>query len=77
MVRPERAKVHSPGHRPGWFDRSKCALKGQKYKNTDDEEKHFCPYRAQIQHIKLPRAMPWAMDFCPFGACSKAHSQLK
>ena len=43
MVRPERAKVHSPGHRPGWFDRSKCALKGQKYKNTDDEEKTLLP----------------------------------
>ena len=37
-VRPERATVHSPGQRPGWFDRRKCALKGQKYKNTGDEK---------------------------------------
>ena len=76
VVRPARAKVHSPGQRPGWVQPTMFALQGQKYKNTGDEEKHFCPYRAHILYIKLPRALPWALDFCPFGACSKAHSHL-
>ena len=33
---------------------------------------HFCPYRAQATRHIIPRAplrLPWAMNFCPFGAC--------
>ena len=43
VVRPERAKVHSPGQRPGWVQPTMFALKGQKYKNTGDEEITLLP----------------------------------
>jgi len=33
------------------------------------EIESFCPYRATVLHTKLPRAMPWAVSFCPFRAC--------
>ena len=29
----------------------------------------FCPYRATGLHPSLPRALPWAMSYCPFRAC--------
>ena len=31
--------------------------------------KCFCPYRATGYRPKQPRALPWAMSFCPFRAC--------
>ena len=28
--------------------------------------KSFCPYRATLFLLTLPRVLPWAMSFCPF-----------
>ncbi len=28
----------------------------------------FCPFRAHFAAVNLPRVLPWAMRFCPFGA---------
>ena len=25
----------------------------------------FCPYRAKMDNLLIPRAMPWARSFCP------------
>ena len=38
-------------------------------KTFSRKKESFCPYRAISLHPSLPRALPWAMSFCPFRAC--------
>ena len=58
--RPERAKAHSLGQRPGLHDaRGSPPCKG----------KSFYTYSAKnLMATQKPRAMPWAVSCCPFGA---------
>ena len=37
-------------------------------KTLSRKKESFCPYRATGLHPSLPRALPWAMSFCPFRA---------
>ena len=69
--RPERPSATSPGQRPGLYDARGCPpCKG----------KSFCTFSAKIPTpTQKPRAMPWAVSCCPFGAslgarcCSGRH----
>ena len=58
--RPERPSATSPGQRPGLYDaRGSPPCKG----------KSFCTYSANNPTAtQKPRAMPWAISCCPFGA---------
>ena len=38
-------------------------------KTFSRKKESFCPYRATGLHPSLPRALPWAMSYCPFRAC--------
>ena len=72
--RPERPSATSPGQRPGLYDaRGSPPCKG----------KSFCTYSAKNPTAtQKPRAMPWAVSCCPFGAslgvrcCSGRHRGL-
>ena len=54
-------QAHSPGHRPGWHEATKCALEGQKRKETTEESTFFhtigCA-RHSPSKLELCRAQP-------------------
>lgn len=38
-------------------------------KTFSRKKESFCHYSATGLHPSLPRALPWAMSYCPFRAC--------
>jgi hypothetical protein len=62
---PEGATQYSPGQRPGYVDASQQALKGRKTRARDDVD--VSPFQGYVSTTPLPRALPWAVLFQPFG----------
>ena len=74
-ARPEGAEALSPGQRPGYKAMSNAPCKGKSFKI------HLIKIENPLRYVKLlplqgvscisliPRALPWAMSFCPFRAC--------
>jgi len=55
----------SPGHRPGY---TASTVNAKERAEAFLQRLFFCPFRARSLSTFLPRAMPWADYFCPFGA---------
>ena len=51
-------------------------LVSQMYVSSESWSDAFAP-TGRIDHFNLPRALPWAMLFCPFGAYSNAYPSPK
>ena len=58
-------QVHSPGQRPGGFDRRKCAMKGQKHKNTCDEEKTLLPLQGADTMHQVTQGVALGYELLP------------
>ena len=58
-------RAHSPGHRPGYDEALKCALKGQKHYRAI-VYRDALPFQGAIAVGNIPMAMPWAMRLLGF-----------
>ena len=55
---------------------SKAPCKGKSFVYCQVFES-FCPYRAFLYLLIIPRALPWARSFCPFRAYGATFSEFR
>ena len=71
---PKGQKANSPGHRPGYKDVIRFALKGQKHLLCIQK---LLPFQGVSCELHLPRALPWAVSLLAFQAVYTSLRNLK